>query len=705
MSCVRCSAAVEHALKSVVGVEGCTVSYANGRADVTFDDERVSLKTLEKAIKKAGYEVLEDVREAKKREFKSNLRLFIFSLVFSLPFFVMMALMFILPESDVVHFLHNGILQIAFATPIQFVAGFRFYKGAFKSLMNKSPSMDLLVALGTTASYAYSVYSLIANGVHGTFYFESSAMIITLVLLGKTLESRARARTNEAIEKLTDLAPKTATVVREGEEVTVQVAEITAGDIILVRPGESLPADGVVIKGESHIDESALTGESMPVAKRVFDKVFGGTVNGKGSFYFRAESVGSDTVLSGIIRLVEDAQSSKAHIQSIADKVASVFVPAVTVISLVTFFLTYFITEDAVYALDSAVAVLVIACPCSLGLATPTALMVGIGRGASNGVLIKNADALEHSCAIKAVVLDKTGTLAVGKPSVAKTLILDGRVEDPIAYAASAESASEHPIAAAIASLYEYEMLECEDFESVTGKGISASIDGKRVLVGKAEWIEDECGIKLDGDVLSLANGGKTLVVCAIDGTPSVAFAISDTVRSNAFDSVKKLKDMGIYTVLVTGDNEATAKAVADAVGVDEYIANVLPDGKVKETKRLKEKYGVVAMVGDGINDSPALAASDVGFAIGSGTDIAIESGDIVLVGGDISAVGFAISLSRATMRKIKQNLFWAFFYNVIGIPLAAFGLLNPIIAGGAMAFSSLSVVTNSLLLKRVKLK
>ena len=703
MSCVRCSAAVERALKSVVGVEGCTVSYANGRADVTFDDERVSLKTLEKAIKKAGYEVLEDVREAKKREFKSNLRLFIFSLVFSLPFFVMMALMFILPESDVVHFLHNGILQIAFATPIQFVAGFRFYKGAFKSLMNKSPSMDLLVALGTTASYAYSVYSLIANGVHGTFYFESSAMIITLVLLGKTLESRARARTNEAIEKLTDLAPKTATVVREGEEVTVQVAEITAGDIILVRPGESLPADGVVIKGESHIDESALTGESMPVAKRVRDKVFGGTVNGKGSFYFRAESVGSDTVLSGIIRLVEDAQSSKAHIQSIADKVASVFVPAVTVISLVTFFLTYFITEDAVYALDSAVAVLVIACPCSLGLATPTALMVGIGRGASNGVLIKNADALEQACAIKAIVLDKTGTLTEGKPSVRETVILDGGDENSVVYAASAEAGSEHPIGVVVASLCK-EVLECESFESVTGKGVIARINGKSVLVGKPDWIEKECNLKLDDGVIALASGGNTLVVCAIDGRPSVAFAISDTVRSNAFDSVKKLKDMGIYTVLVTGDNEATAKAVADAVGVDEYIANVLPDGKVKETKRLKEKYGVVAMVGDGINDSPALAASDVGFAVGGGTDIAIESGDIVLVGSDISAVGFAISLSRATMRKIKQNLFWAFFYNVIGIPLAAFGLLNPIIAGGAMAFSSLSVVTNSLFLKRVRL-
>ena len=704
MSCVRCSAAVEHALKSVDGVEKCTVSYANGRADVTFDDERVSLKTLEKAIKKAGYEVLEDVREAKKREFKNNLRLFIFSLVFSLPFFVMMALMFIIPESDVVHFLHNGILQIIFATPIQFVAGFRFYKGAFKSLMNKRPSMDLLVALGTTASYAYSVYSLISNGVHGTFYFESSAMIITLVLLGKTLESRARAKTNEAIEKLTDLAPKSATVVRNGVEEVIPTSQIEVGDIILVRPGEALPADGVVIRGESHIDESALTGESMPVAKRENDKVFGGTVNGKGSFYFRAEGVGADTVLSGIIRLVEDAQSSKAHIQSIADKVASVFVPAVTGIALITFLVTFFVTENAVYALDSAVAVLVIACPCSLGLATPTALMVGIGRGASNGVLIKNADALERACDIKAIVLDKTGTLTVGKPSVTETLILDGNAENTIAYAASAEGSSEHPIAAAISDVYKGELLECEEFESVTGKGILTKIGGKRVLVGKADWVENECNIRLGDDVLSLANGGKTLVVCAIDGRPSVAFAISDAVRGNAYDTVRKLKEMGIHTVLVTGDNEATAKAVAGAVGVDEYIANVLPDGKVKEIKRLKEKYGTVAMVGDGINDSPALAASDVGFAIGSGTDIAIESGDIVLVGSDISAVNFAISLSRATMRKIKQNLFWAFFYNVIGIPLAAFGLLNPIIAGAAMAFSSVSVVTNSLLLKKTRL-
>ncbi len=705
MSCVRCSAAVEHALNAVDGVEECAVSYANGRAEVVFDDEIADLKMLEKAIKKAGYEVLEDVREAKKREFKGNLRLFVFSLIFSLPFFTMMALMFIIPESAIVKTLHNGILQLIFATPIQMVAGWRFYRGAFKSLMNKSPSMDLLVALGTTASYSYSVYSLIANGAHGTFYFESSAMIITLVLLGKTLESRARAKTNEAIEKLTDLAPKTATVVRDGVEKNVPTSQIAVGEIVLVRPGESVPADGVVIKGESHIDESALTGESMPVSKREGDKVFGGTVNGKGSFYFRAEGVGSDTVLSGIIRLVEEAQSSKAHIQSMADKVASVFVPAVTAIALVTFLVTFFTADDALYALDSAVAVLVIACPCSLGLATPTALMVGIGLGASNGVLIKNADALEQACSVKAIVLDKTGTLTEGKPSVTKTIILDGADENSIAYAASAEALSEHPIGIAIASEYKGELLECAEFESVTGKGISAVINKKKVLVGKPEWIEGECDLKLSDDILDLATGGNTLVVCAIDGAISFAFAISDAVRVNAADAVGRLKASGIHTVLVTGDNEAAARSVAKAVGVDEYIANVLPDGKVREIERLKEKFGVVAMVGDGINDSPALAASDVGFAIGSGTDIAIESGDIVLVGNDVSSVDFAISLSRATMKKIKQNLFWAFFYNSIGIPLAAFGLLNPIIAGAAMAFSSVSVVTNSLLLKRVKLK
>ncbi len=704
MSCVRCSAAVENALRSVDGVVECTVSYANGRVEVLLDDELTDRKTLEKAIKKAGYEVLEDQRTARKREFRKAAFMFCFSLFFSLPFFLMMALMFIAPDNAVAHFLHNGIFQLVCATPVQFIAGWRFYRGAFKSVINKSPSMDLLVALGTTASFGYSIYSLIANGIHATFYFESSAMIITLVLLGKMLESRARARTSEAIEKLMDLAPKTATVLRNGIETVIPASQIALGDTVIVRPGEAIPADGIILEGSSHTDESMLTGESMPIGKSVGDRVFGGTVNGRGSFSFRAESVGGDTVLSGIIRLVEEAQSSKAHIQNTADKVSAIFVPAVTAISLITFVVTYIISSSPLDALDSAVAVLVIACPCSLGLATPTALMVGIGRGASMGVLIKNADALEHSCKIKALVLDKTGTVTEGKPRVTKTLILDASRGDALNYAASAESRSEHPLGEVIAAEFDGEMYECDGFLSVTGNGVSATVNGKKVIVGKPSFIEKECETSLDSSVYALADGGNTVIVAAIDGVPSIAFAVSDPVRADSKAAIDRIKALGIHTVLVTGDNNAAAHAVANAVGIDEYVSDVLPEGKVGELERLREVYGVVSMVGDGINDAPALTAADVGFAVGNGTDIAMESGDIVLVGGGVSAVSDAVALSRATMRRIKQNLFWAFFYNTVGIPLAAFGLLNPIIAGAAMAFSSVSVVTNSLLLKRVKL-
>lgn len=702
MSCVRCSAAVENALKSEQGVISCAVSYANGRAEVAFDDSVTNLKTLEKAIKKAGYEVLEDVRVARKREFRKAVFMFGFSLVFSLPFFVMMALMFVAPNAHFMHILHNGILQLVFATPVQFIAGWRFYRGAVHSLKNKSPSMDLLVALGTTASYAYSVYSLVSGG--NTFYFESSAMIITLVLLGKMLEARARAKTSEAIEKLMDLAPKTATVLRDGREEVIPATQIVIGDIIIVRPGEAVSADGVVTEGNTHIDESMLTGESMPVNKSLGDKVFGGTVNGKGSFSFRAESVGGDTVLSGIIRMVEEAQSSKAHIQNMADKVSAIFVPSVTAIAIITFIVTFFVTKSARDSLDSAVAVLVIACPCSLGLATPTALMVGIGRGASMGILIKNADALEHACKIKAVVLDKTGTVTEGKPRVTAIAELDNSVKDALMLAACAESRSEHPIGAVITAEYKGELPECTDFESVTGCGIRATVNGRYVIVGKPAWIESVCNTELPETVIKLQNGGNTVVVAAVDKMPALAIAVSDPIRSDSASSVARLKEQGIKPVLVTGDNESAARYVADAVGIDEVVANVLPDGKVKEIKRLREQYGVVAMVGDGINDAPALTSADVGFAVGGGTDVAMESGDIVLVGGGISAVTHAISLSRATMRKIKQNLFWAFFYNTVGIPLAAFGLLSPIIAGAAMAFSSVSVVTNSLLLKKSRL-
>lgn len=703
MSCVRCSSAVENALNSQEGVISCTVSYANGRAEVAFDDSVTNLKNLEKAIKKAGYAVLEDVREARRREFRNAVIMFVFSAVLSLPFFVMMALMFFAPHSALMHILHNGWLQLALATPVQFVAGFRFYRGAVHSLKNKSPSMDLLVALGTTASFAYSIYSLLSGG--SVFYFESSAMIITLVLLGKTLEARARAKTSEAIEKLMDLAPKNATVIRDGRETVIPVSQILAGDTVIVRPGESLPADGTVAEGIAHIDESMLTGESMPVSKSAGDKVYGGTVNGNSSFTFSAEGVGSDTVLSGIIRMVEEAQSSKAHIQTAADKVSAIFVPAVTAISLITFFVTLAVTKSVSDSLDSAVAVLVIACPCSLGLATPTALMVGIGRGASMGILIKNADALEHSCKIKALILDKTGTVTEGKPRVTAVVPLEDSNEDYLKYISSAESRSEHPLASVITDEYQGELAECVDFESVTGCGIRATVEGKKIAVGKPSWIEALSGVPLSDKVLSLENDGNTVVVASIDDIPVLAIAVSDPVRADSASSVSRLKALGIHTVLVTGDNASVARSVAEKVGIDEVVANVLPEGKVEKLKALRDKYGVVAMVGDGINDAPALTAADVGFAVGSGTDIAMESGDIVLVGGGISAVSDAVALSRATMRKIRQNLFWAFFYNTVGIPLAAFGLLSPVIAGAAMAFSSVSVVTNSLLLKKTKLK
>lgn len=703
MSCVRCSAAVENALKSQNGVIECSVSYANGRAEVAFDNSKTNLKALEKAIKKAGYQVLTDVRTARKREFKRSVAMFAFSAVLSAPFFLMMALMFFAPRSELMHVLHNGWLQLALATPIQFAAGFRFYRGAVHSLKNKSPSMDLLVVLGTTASYAYSIYSLAVGS--DTLYFESSAMIITLVLLGKMLESRARAKTGEAIEKLMDLAPKRATVLRDGVETEIPASQILLGDIVVVRPGESLPADGTVVDGETHVDESMLTGESMPVSKSPGDKVYGGTVNGKGSVRFRAESVGNDTVLSGIIRLVEEAQSSKAHIQNTADKVSAVFVPAVTVIALVTFGVTWLVTKSPSNALDSAVAVLVIACPCSLGLATPTALMVGMGRGAGMGILIKNADALEHSCKIKALILDKTGTVTEGKPRVTEILPLTDSVPDGLMLAAAAESRSEHPLAAVITAEFKGALPEASSFESVTGCGVSAVVNGREVVVGKPSWVETLCGTQLPETVSALAEKGNTVVVCAVDKAPALAIAVSDPVRADSAASVERLKKLGIHTVLVTGDNLPAANAVAEKVGINEVVANVLPEGKVDKLRELRQRFGVVAMVGDGINDAPALSAADVGFAVGGGTDIAMESGDVVLVGGGISAVSDAVALSRATMRKIKQNLFWAFFYNSVGIPLAAFGLLNPIIAGAAMAFSSVSVVTNSLLLKRVKLK
>ena len=699
MSCVRCSAAVENALKMQKGVTEVSVSYANGRAEVVFNETEVSLKQLEKAIKNAGYTVVYDVRKAQKQEFLKILSSFLLSLALSLPFFVMMGCMMFGKHLSI---MENGLLQLFLATPIQFVSGLRFYKGAYHSLKNKSPSMDVLVALGTTVSYFYSVYSFVNDG--SKLYFESSAMIITLVLLGKTLESRARAKTSESIEKLMDLAPKFARVVRDGDEIEIPAWQIQKGETVSVRPGEAFPADGRVINGESFVDESALTGESMPVSKKSGDKVFGGTVNRNGYLVFQAENVGEETVLASVIRLVEEAQSSKARVQTVADKVSAIFVPSVMAIALITFVCFYFVGGSLNSALDNSVAVLVIACPCSLGLATPTALMVGMGRGANMGILIKNADALEQACKIKALILDKTGTVTEGKPQITETITISESVQDALLLTASAESLSEHPIAEVIASEHKGRLLEPQAFKSITGNGIIALVDGREVAVGKPAWIEDYCGVELPLNVKKLSQFGNTVSVSAIDKIPTLAFSVSDPLREDSQRGIARLKALSIRTIMVTGDNLLVAEKVSKSIGVDEYHADAMPEDKVNKIKEAQSKYGVTAMIGDGINDSPALTASDIGFAVANGTDIAMESGDIVLSMGGVSAVADAIYLSRATMRKIKQNLFWAFFYNALALPLAAFGLLNPIIAGGAMAFSSVSVVTNSLLLKRVSL-
>ena len=705
MTCVRCSGAVEHALRSLDGVEKAEVSYAVGKAEITYDDAKVDRKRLEKAVKSAGYKVVEDKNAARRRELRELRILFIVSAIFSAPFLVLMVLMFAAPDAAVTHWMHNaGWVQLALATPVQFVVGWRFYKGAVLSLLNRSPSMDVLVALGTSAAYGYSLYNVIVGSGH--YYFESAAIIITLVLLGKMLETGARGKTSAAIEMLMNLQPKTATVLREGTEMVIPAAEIVQGDTILVHPGESLSVDGEVVAGRSAVDESMLTGESMPVDKQLGDKVFGGTVNGTGSLTVRADGIGKDTVLSGIIRLVEEAQSSKAPIQKLADKVSAIFVPAVIGAALLTFVLTLVFMQGAeamTEAISRAVAVLVIACPCSLGLATPTALMVGTGRAATMGVLIKSADALETACRIDRVLLDKTGTVTMGRPAVTDFLPVGMQREEALRLAAAVEQLSEHPVARAVTERYDQPLPSAKNFVSLTGRGVSAEVEGKTVLLGSRRLMEEQ-QIPFADDRQSWEDEGKTVLYMAVDGQPAAVMAVADPVRDTSAKALRELHELGIRTVMVTGDNRRTAEAVGRAVGIDEVVAEVLPDGKVELVEKYKQDGKIVAMAGDGINDAPALAAADVGFAMGTGTDIAMESGDVVLVGGGLTALVTAVKISRATMRKIRQNLFWAFFYNCIGIPVAAFGLLSPVIAGAAMAFSSVSVVTNSILLKRTKL-
>lgn len=702
MSCVRCAAAVENALKKVDGVTDVKVSFTDGQAQVLGDLEKVSLKRLKKAVKDAGYIYIEDKETFRRQEQKQLLLQFLFSAVLTLPFAVMMVLMFVAPAAKLTHILHNGWLQFALATPVQFIAGFPFYKAAFSSLKNRSPGMDLLVAMGTTAAWGYSTYALFTKAGH--FYFEGAAMVITLILLGRLLESKAREKTSQAVALLLQLQPHTATVWKDGGWVTIEHAAVQVGHRLLVKAGEIVPVDGKVESGTSFTDESMLTGESMPVKKVIGDTVTGGTINGEGVLEITATAVGEQTVLAGIIRLTQAAQNSKAPVQRLADKIAAKFVPTVIGIAMVTLVTWLLCNAPVSKAIENAVAVLVIACPCSLGLATPTALMVGMGKGATMGILLKDAGALENACHLHTVLLDKTGTITKGTPAVTDVWVSDDKEKDRLLQVAAAvETYSEHPLAKAVCESYKGEKPAVSAFYAVTGEGVGGTVDGVSVKIGKRSFAG---GVTDQNEQWAFARQGegKTVVYVSLDGECVGMLAVADPIREQSASAVAELHQMGIRTVMLTGDRLSTAKAIARQAGVIDVVAEVLPTEKAATVRRLREQYGAVGMAGDGVNDAPALAEATVGFAMGNGSDIAMESGDVVLIGGGISALPKAVRLSKATMRKIKQNLFWAFFYNSVGIPLAALGFLSPMLAGAAMAFSSVSVVTNSLLLRNKKI-
>ena len=727
MSCAACAARIERKLANLAGIQEATVNLATERAMVLFDPAQVKVDDLLQAVQELGYgaelvreETQDREREEREREIRSLRRDFIIAAILSSPLILGMLLALIgwdLP------FLHDWRLQILIATPVQFFVGFRFYRNAYFALKAKSPNMDVLIALGTSAAYFFSIYNSFFQPVESgkimkDLYFEAAAVIITLVLLGKYLEARAKGRTSEAIKKLMGLQAKVARVVREGREMEIPVAEVVPGDLVLVRPGEKIPVDGIIVEGHSAVDEAMLTGESIPVEKAPGDRVIGATVNKFGSFKFHATTVGKDTVLSQIVRMVEEAQGSKAPIQKLADKISSVFVPIVIGIAVLTFVIWYFLVPLApdaevsqlARALINMVAVLVIACPCAMGLATPTAVMAGTGRGAELGILVKTSESLEIAGQIDTIILDKTGTLTRGQPAVTDIIPLaEGWTEDQIlALAASVEAGSEHPLGEAITAAAKARALTLRDvdrFRSSSGKGVSAEIDGKKVMVGSRRYLE---GLQVntssaDNALTELEKQARTVVMLAADGQLLGAFGIMDTLKENSISAVAELHKLGLKVAMLTGDNARTAQAVAEQAGIDQVFADLLPKDKAGQVQALQAAGHKVAMVGDGINDAPALAQADVGIAIGTGTDVAIAAAPIVSISGDLQAVPLAVRLSRKTLRTIKQNLFWAFFYNVILIPAAAAGFLNPMLAAGAMSFSSIFVITNSLRLRRFK--
>jgi len=725
MTCAACSSRVERQLKKKAGVILVNVNLATEQARVQYDTEVLSAEDLINTVVKAGYGAnkanqvsLEEQEARKEKELKQLKVELIISIVISAPLIAAMLLSFLGIHNGLTSILHNEVFQLIVATPVQFIIGRRFYISAYHAIKNKSPNMDVLVVLGTTAAYLLSIYNGFIAEETAVYmgmkdiYFESSVTIITLILLGKYMEANAKGKTSGAIKKLMGLQAKTARVMRDGKEQDIPVETVYPKDIILVRPGEKIPVDGMIIEGNSSVDESVITGESIPVDKKPGDAVTGATINKQGAFKFEATKVGSETALSQIVRMVEEAQGSKAPIQKIADKISGIFVPAVIICAMITLVIWLIVSGNFSESLIHAVAVLVIACPCALGLATPTAIMVGTGVGAGQGILIKGGEYLELACKVETVVLDKTGTITEGKPALTDTVSLGSLSEEALMkYAAAAEMNSEHPLGEAIYS-YGKERIsalpEVTDFKSITGKGVSGLIDGHKIHVGTRLLMADINAQGIDDEIMEeilkrLEGDGKTAMILAVDHKAEGVIAVADVVKESSKAAIRQLNDMGIEVYMMTGDNRRTAEAIGRQVGITNVLAEVLPEDKAAHVETLKKQGKIVAMVGDGINDAPALAVADVGMAIGTGTDVAMEASDITLMRGDLRSIGTALDLSKKTMRKIKQNLFWAFIYNSIGIPFAAIGLLSPVIAGGAMAFSSVSVVTNSLSLRRFK--
>ncbi|MGE7625172.1 heavy metal translocating P-type ATPase [Viridibacillus sp. NPDC096237] len=722
MTCAACANRIEKRLNKIDGVDTATVNFALESVLVEYNPEQVNVSEMQEVIKKLGYALIEkqektgDYVDHRQNEIKKQQGKFIFSLILSMPLLWAMVSHFEftsfiwLPDM-----LMNPWVQLALATPVQFIVGKQFYVGAYKSLRNKSANMDVLVALGTSAAYFYSLYlsikSIGSNAHMVELYYETSAVLITLIILGKLFEAKAKGRSSEAIKKLMGLQAKNATVVRDGEEMIIPIEEVLKDDIVYVKPGEKVPVDGEIVEGQSALDEAMLTGESIPVDKTMGDTVIGSTINKNGFLKIKATNVGKDTALAQIIKVVEEAQGSKAPIQRLADVISGIFVPIVVAIAIITFVVWYFMVSpgDFAEALEKFIAVLVIACPCALGLATPTSIMAGSGRAAEFGILFKGGEHLETTHRLDTIILDKTGTVTNGKPSLTDVLVAqDVDESDFLKLVGTAEKNSEHPLAEAIVAGIKEKGIEpgsTDTFEAIPGFGIHSKVDSNELLIGTRKLMA-KYNIQLKAELESmevLEKQGKTAMLVAINGQYAGLVAVADTIKETSKDAIDRLHKLGLDVVMITGDNTQTAKTIADQVGIKHVIAEILPEGKADEVKKLQQSGKIVAMVGDGINDAPALATADIGMAIGTGTDVAMEAADITLIRGDLNSIADAIFMSKKTITNIKQNLFWALAYNSLGVPIAAAGLLAPWLAGAAMAFSSVSVVLNALRLQRIK--